>query len=94
MVWSVLGFFVGHSVWQGVRGSERVTSDPDFAGLTDFVLSDDIAHMNVAINIGYVSCFQLFLYFFTQMVFGNLLYQGLALLGEPARRRRRQEGGW
>jgi len=78
MVWSVLGFFVGHSVWQGVRGSERVTSDPDFAGLTDFVLSDDIAHMNVAINIGY-------------MVFGNLLYQGLALLGEPARRRRRQE---
>lgn len=78
MVWSVLGFFVGHSVWRGIRGSERVTSDPDLPGLADFVLSDDIAHMNVAINIGY-------------MVFGNLLYQGLALLGEPARRRRRQE---
>ena len=56
MVWSVLGFFVGHSVWRGIRGSERVTSDPDLPGLADFVLSDDIAHMNVAINIGYVSC--------------------------------------
>ena len=26
------------------------------------------------------------------MIFGNLAYQGLALLGEPARRKRRQEG--
>lgn len=76
-VWGILGFFVGHAFWQGLRGNEKVTSDPDFQGLVDFALSDDIAFMNVGINIGY-------------MIFGNLAYQSLALLGEPARRKRRQ----
>lgn len=77
-IWSILGFFVGHAFWQGLRGNEKVSSDPDFQGLLDFVLSDDTAFMNVGINIGY-------------MVFGNLAYQSLALLGEPARRKRRQD---
>jgi len=77
-IWGILGFFVGHAFWQGLRGNEKVSSDPDFQGLVDFALSDDIALMNVGINIGY-------------MVFGNLAYQSLALLGEPARRKRRQD---
>jgi len=78
-IWGILGFFVGHAFWQGLRGNEKVSSDPDFQGLLDFALDDNTAFMNVGINIGY-------------MVFGNLAYQSLALLGEPAgRRKRRQE---
>jgi len=77
-IWGILGFFVGHALWLGLRGNEKVSTDPDFKGLVDFMHSDDTAFMNVGINIGY-------------MIFGNLAYQGLALLGEPARRKRRQE---
>jgi len=77
-IWGILGFFVGHALWQGLRGNEKVKSDPDFQGLVDFALSDDIAFMNVGINIGYA-------------IFGNLAYQSLALLGEPASRRKRRQ---
>ena len=40
---------------QGLRGNEKVSSDPDFQGLLDFALDDNTAFMNVGINIGYVS---------------------------------------
>ena len=40
---------------QGLRGNEKVSTDPDFKGLVDFMHSDDTAFMNVGINIGYVS---------------------------------------
>ena len=38
-----------------MRGNEKVSTDPDFKGLVDFMHSDDTAFMNVGINIGYVS---------------------------------------
>ena len=103
---------------QGLRGNEKVSTDPDFKGLVDFMHSDDTAFMNVGINIGYVSSIltlpvlpkiiddctaikterqkqgdhYLPNHSSPKMIFGNLAYQGLALLGEPARRKRRQEG--
>ena len=49
-----MGWIFSSSLWSLARG-DNLDADPDFEGLVNFVLSDQIAATNVAVGVGYVS---------------------------------------
>ena len=49
-----IGWVVSNRLWTVARGGS-VENDPNLTGLSDFILSDQIAGSNVALGIGYVS---------------------------------------
>ena len=52
-LFTCIGWVVSNRLWTLARGG-AVENDPNVSGLSDFVLSDQIAGSNVALGIGYV----------------------------------------
>ena len=48
-----VGWLVTRSAWSSIRG-DAVGSDPNYSGLSDFLLSDQTATNMVALGVGYV----------------------------------------